>query len=329
MRGADEYVMDIYSTKLRIVTILVGLLIAFLAAFIILAVVWYFFNVTSFYYTLIFILTFVLILDVVQWLLGPYIIGLTFRTKKVDPNDTELNWLLDTIQRVSVANNVKTPALYISNIALPNAFAYSSPLAGKRIAVTRGAINILDRDELEAVIGHEIGHLKHRDVELLMAIGLIPTILFYLGYMLMFSGAMEDRNSGVFIIFAIALIVISFLFNLMILGINRMRETYADINAAKTVPNGAEKLQTALAKIVISSNRTYKRRGQKTVRPTESNFFANMLLFSGFSEAQSMDHHALVEQWRSAKLSRFASVFSDHPHPAKRIQVLERYRNEN
>lgn len=320
--------MDIYSTKLRIATILVGIIIALLAALIVLAVVHYLFGVTSLFNTLTFILLFVLILDVVQWLLGPYIVGMTFRTKKVEPNDTELFWLQDMVERVSASNNIKPPALYISEINMPNAFAYSSPVAGKRIAVTRGAMSILDRDELEAVIGHEIGHLKHRDVELLMAIGLIPTILFYLGYMLMFSGAMQDRDSGVFIIFAIALIIVSFIFNLMILGINRMRESYADINAAKTVPGGASKLQSALAKIVISSNRGYRRRGGRTVRPTDSNFFANMLLFSGFNEEEVMDPEELVSRWKNTKLTRLAGIFSDHPHPAKRIQILERYKEQ-
>lgn len=320
--------MDIYSTKLRLATILVGALIAVLASLIVLAVVWYFFNVTSIYATLFILLGFVLIMDVVQWLIGPYIIGRTFRTKKVDPTSTEYSWLIDMVERVSRANNVRTPSLYISEMPMPNAFAYSSPLAGKRIAVTRGAMNILDRDELEAVIGHEVGHLRHRDVELLIAIGLIPTILFYLGYMLMFSGGMSDRNNGgLFILFAIALIVVSFLFNLMILGINRMRESYADINAARTVPNGADKLQTALAKIVISSNRGYRRSRGRATRPTDSNFFASMLLFSGFNEVPPTDHGTLVEQWRNMKLSRFSGIFSDHPHPAKRIQMLERYRN--
>ncbi|HKJ96294.1 MAG TPA: zinc metalloprotease HtpX [Thermoplasmataceae archaeon] len=320
--------MDIYSAKLRIATILVGILIALLAAFIVLGVATYFFNIASLFSTLTFILAFVLVLDIVQWLLGPYIIGMTFRTKKVDPNDTQLFWLQDMIERVSAANNVRTPTLYISEIAMPNAFAYSSPVAGRRIAVTRGALNILDRDELEAVVGHEVGHLKHRDVELLMAIGLIPTILFYLGYMLMFSGMMEDRNGGIFVIFAILLIIVSFIFNLMILGINRMRESYADINAAKTVPGGAGKLQTALAKIVISSSRSYRKRAGRAVRPTDSNFFANMLLFSGFSEAELMDPEQLVNQWKTTKLSRFAGMFSDHPHPAKRIQLLEKYKNQ-
>ena len=320
--------MDLYSTKLRITTILVGVLIAFLAALIVLGVARYLFGVANLFGTLTFILAFVLVLDIVQWLLGPYIIGMTFRTKKVEPNDPNLFWLQDMIERVASSNNVKTPTLYISEISLPNAFAYSSPAAGKRIAVTRGALNILDRDELEAVIGHEIGHLKHRDVELLMAIGLIPTILFYLGYMLMFSGAMQDRDSGIFIIFAIVLVIDSFIFNLMILGINRMRETYADINAAQTVPGGAAKLQSALAKIVISSNRAYRKREGRAVRPTDSNFFANMLLFSGFNEAEVMNPEDLVNHWKNAKLSRFAGIFSDHPHPAKRIQILEKYRGQ-
>lgn len=320
--------MDIYSAKLRIATILVGIIIAVLAAFIVLGVAVYFFNITNLFTTLTFILVFVLALDIIQWLLGPYIIGMTFRTRKVDSNDSQLFWLQGMIEKVSAANNVKTPALYISEVAMPNAFAYSSPIAGRRIAVTRGALNILDRDELEAVIGHEVGHLRHRDVELLMAIGLIPTILFYLGYMLMFSGAMEDRNGGLFIIFAVVLIVVSFIFNIMILGINRMRESYADINAAKTVDGGAGKLQTALAKIVIASNRSYRRRGSRVVRPTDSNFFANMLLFSGFSEAEIADPEQLVSRWKTTKLSRLAGIFSDHPHPAKRIQILEKYREQ-
>lgn len=319
--------MDIYSTKLRLATMIVGIVIALLAALIVLGVLRYLFGVTNIFNTLAFIIVFVLALDIIQWLLGPYIIGMTFRTKKVDPSDPQLSWLNDMVQRVAASNNVKPPALYISEISLPNAFAYSSPAAGKRIAVTRGALQVLDREELEAVIGHEIGHLKHRDVELLMAIGLIPTILFYLGYMLFFSGAMQDRNSGVFIIFAVVLIVVSFIFNLMILGINRMRETYADINAAKTVRGGAEKLQSALAKIVISSNRAYRRRDGRVVRPTDSNFFANMLLFSGFREENTINPDDLVNQWKNAKLSRFAGIFSDHPHPAKRIQILEKYRD--
>lgn len=321
--------MDLYSAKLRITTILVGVLIALIAAGIMLLVARYAFNVTSLYSTLIFMLGFVLVMDIIQWLIGPYIISRAFRTKRVDPNDSQYFWLQDIVSRVARANNVRTPALYISEVQMPNAFAYSSPTAGKRIAVTRGAMNILDRDELEAVIGHEVGHLRHHDVELLMAIGLIPTIMFYIGYMFMFSGMMDQRNNGVMILLAVVLVIVSFIFNIMILGINRMRESYADINAATTVQGGADKLQTALAKIVIASSKGYRRREGRAVRPTDSNFFASMLLFSGFSDAEIMNPEALVERWRNAKTSRFAAFFSDHPHPARRIQMLEKYRNQS
>ncbi len=319
--------MDLYSAKLRITSILVGVLIALLAGGIMLAVARYIFGVTAMLSLLMLVLGLILVLDIVQWLLGPYIIGRAFRVRKVDPNDSQMFWLNDIISRVATENNVRTPTLYISEIPMPNAFAYSSPVAGKRIAVTRGALNILNRDELEAVIGHEIGHLRHRDVELLMAIGLIPTLMFYLGYMLFFSGAFNNRNGGVMVIFAIALIAVSFAFNIMILGVNRMRESYADLNAARTVNNGAEHLQTALAKIVISSSRPYRRQGKRAARPTDSNFFASMLLFSGFNEASANDPAELVSHWRSKKISRLSGLFSDHPLPEKRIQMLEKYRN--
>ncbi len=320
--------MDLTSTKLRISTILVGILIALIAAGIILLVARYLLNITTLLSSLMFILAFILVLDLIQWLVGPYIIGATFKVKKVETNNAEMSWLVDLVSKIAAENKVRSPSLYISEVAMPNAFAYSSPLAGKRIAVTRGALNILSRDELAAVIGHEVGHLRHRDVELLMAIGLIPTLLFYLGYMLLFSGAMGNRNGGAMVIVAIILVIVSFVFNIMILGINRMRESYADINAAKTVENGATNLQTALAKIVISTSRSYRRRGNRTSRPTDSNFFASMLLFSGFSEASMVDPSELVNQWRNARIPRLAGLFSDHPLPAKRIQMLEKYRGE-
>lgn len=320
--------MDLYSVKLRITSVLVGILIALIAAGLLLLVARYLLGVTALFGTLIFVLGFIVALDIMQWLLGPYIIGRAFRVRKVEANDTQMYWLNDIVKKVASENRVSTPTLYVSEIPLPNAFAYSSPIAGKRIAVTKGALDILNKDELEAVIGHEIGHLRHRDVELLMAIGLIPTLLFYLGYMLFFSGAMGNRNGGALVLGAVVLIVISFVFNIMILGINRMRESYADINAARTIENGASNLQTALAKIVISSRRPSSSRGRGKQRPTDSNFFSSMLLFSNYSQESALNASELVEKWKTARVSRFAGIFSDHPLPAKRIQMLERYKNQ-
>lgn len=316
--------MDLYSTKLKLASVLVGVLIAIIASLIAVAVMRYVFNVQGALNILTIMLTFILILDIVQWLFGPYLIGATFRAKKVDPTDPNYSWLIDSVNKVASMNNMKAPAVYISEIAMPNAFAYGSPIAGKRMAVTRGVMNILNKDELEAVIAHEMGHLKHRDVELLMAIGLIPSIMFYLGYSLLFAGSFggNNRNGGAMILAAIALVILSFIFNIMILGVNRMRESYADINAAQTIPGGAGNLQTALAKIVASTSPAMVNKVQG------SNSFTRMLFFSSVEHRNGLSHLELIEKWKTMRVPLLLSIFSDHPHPAKRIQTLERYKNQ-
>lgn len=312
--------MDILSAKLRILTFLAGVLIAGLAAAIVLAVISYFFGVAvSFHIISIIMLAFV-VLDFVQWLFSPYIIGYAYRLTPVREDDQSNAWLLEMVSRLASNNNLKMPKLFIAEMGFPNAFAYSSPLAGKRVAVTRPLLDILDRDELEAVLAHEMGHLKHRDSELLFAIGLIPTLMFYLAYGLIFSGSSREQNGYAFLV-AIALMVLSFVFNIMILGMNRIRESYADMNAVKTVDGGAVHLQTALAKIVSFTGVKYRRR-----KSDAGSSIATMLLFSDLNSPADGGYTSLLEKWKTMKVSRAASWFSSHPHPAIRIQMLEKYR---
>ncbi len=261
-----------------------------------------------------FILLFVLFIDIIQWLFSPYIIGKAYKLMKVT-SSSDYSYLIDIVNDVAIKNKMKPPDVYIAMNGSPNAFAYSSPVAGKRIAFTKSLLDTLNDDEIKSVAGHELGHLRHHDVELLMAIGLIPTIIFYLAYSMIFSG-MGRRNSGNFIIFAIILFVMSFIFNIMILGINRMRESYADINAAKTIPNGSENLQNALGKIYSKTIPIKNKRNSTT----------NMLMFSDSIENDlGRDYRYLVEKWKTMKVP--LSIFSDHPHPARRIQTLEKYKN--
>ncbi len=312
--------MDLISAKLRITTIFAGLAIAGLAAAIILAVFRYLFGYAFSFNFLFIILGFVLVMDIVQWLFSPYIIGYAYHLTPVREDDMKYSWLSQMVRAISQNNGMRMPQLFIAEVGFPNAFAYSSPLAGKRIAVTRPMLDLLTREELEAVLAHEVGHLRHRDIELLLAIGLIPTIMFYLAYSLLFTGNNRQQNDYGFLI-AIGLMILSFVFNIMILGINRMRESYADLNAVNTANNGAENLQTALAKIVSQTGTRYRRR-----RKESSNNITNMLLFSDLNSESNGGHLALLEEWRHAKVSRVASIFSSHPHPARRIQMLEKYR---
>lgn len=309
--------MNSAGLKIRLATILAGIGIAVVAGIVISVVANYFFNFSYSFLFLGFIMIMVLIMDIVQYLISPYIIGRMYHLRKVNPQDPQTAWLYASLQQVCSYNNQKVPDLFIAETSMANAFAYGSVLSGRRMAVTRGLLNILDKDEIEAVMGHEIGHLKHHDVALLLAIGLIPTIIFYFGYSLIF-GSGRKGGSGYILIAALAMIGISFIFNIMVLGVNRMRESYADVNSAETIPGGAGNLQTALAKIVASTPQ--KRHLRKSARNNAS----SMLMISGLDQGQMGDHRRLLEEWKHAKITLKQSIFSDHPHPAKRIQMLEK-----
>ncbi|MCI2412443.1 zinc metalloprotease HtpX [Cuniculiplasma divulgatum] len=309
--------MDSTGIRIRLATILAGIGIAVIAGLIISVVANYFFNLSYSFSFLGIILVIVLIMDIAQYLLSPYIIGRMYHLRKVNPQDPSTAWLYASLQQVCSYNNQRVPELFIAETPVANAFAYGSLLSGRRMAVTRGLLNILNRDEVEAVMGHEIGHLKHHDVALLLAIGLIPTIIFYFGYSMLFGGGRKGGNGSIFII-ALVMMGVSFVFNIMILGVNRMRESYADVNSAQTIPGGAENLQTALAKIVASTPQ------KKHLRKSAGSSTSSMLMFSGLDQGEMKDHRRLLEEWKHMKISLSQSIFSDHPHPAKRIQMLEK-----
>ncbi len=308
--------MDTYAFKLRFITVLVGMAIALIFAFVVAGVLVYLYGITvtsSLIYMLLIIMLFI---DMAQWLLSPYLVGLTFKLKKA--GESEYPELFDIVREACNYNNIhKIPEIYVALNGSPNAFAYGSPLTGKRIAFTKSILNTLNHDELLAVTGHEIGHIRHHDMELLMAIGLIPTLIFYMAYGTLFS-SFGSRKSGNFLLIAVLLFALSFVFNIMILGVNRIRESYADVNSAKTVPGGAYNLQRSLAKLT-KNTQNYGRNKKRSIN--------DMLMFSdnNFKTDFFDDIDDTIEKLKAMKAPR--SLFSDHPHPAKRIQNLEKYKN--
>jgi heat shock protein HtpX len=82
----------------------------------------------------------------------------------------------------------------IADIPIPNAFAYSSPIAGSRVAVTKGLLKSLDEEEIEAVVGHELGHLKHRDVQVMMFVSILPAVFYFIGYSMLLSSLFGRRD---------------------------------------------------------------------------------------------------------------------------------------
>ena len=275
---------------------------------------------------------FIVFFNVLQWLIAPYLIDAMYRVKKVSRSEEpELHEMLDRLTRKS---GVKSPQFMIARIPIPNAFAYGSPLAGNRVAVTTGLLNTLDAEEVEAVVGHELGHLKHRDVQVMMFVSILPALFYFIGYSMIWSSAFsrrDDRGSGAAVIgfFSILLYWVLTLFTLYL---SRLREYYADRHSASVVEEGSRKLSEGLVKIAESTERLRGR--QRNL----NNMSSLKALFISDPDSARRDLKELyrTKVWRSDQelvskyLSRkvtttdeFRELFYTHPNMVKRLKALQ------
>jgi heat shock protein HtpX len=267
-----------------------------------------------------------------QWLLSPYLIDALYHTRELSQQENpQLHQVVEDLSRKS---GIKTPRLMLAQIPIPNAFAYGSPIAGNRVAVTDGILKTLNPGEVEAVLGHELGHLKHRDVQAMMFVSLLPALFTYIGYSLMLSGAFggKQKNQGSGAVIGIAFMAFSYVLTVFTLYLSRLREYYADRHSASIVDGGAQKLSTGLAKIVqATKNMGRFRRGKRNTSSFKALFIADPDRAEIDSAAISTMAHSggdlqLVQEILSKKLTttdRIMEIFSTHPNIIKRLKTLQ------
>ena len=239
------------------------------------------------------------------------------------------------VESLSEKSGIKKPRLMLAQIPIPNAFAYGSPIAGTRVAVTSGLLKTLDHGEVEAVIGHELGHLRHRDVQIMMFVSLLPALFYFMGYSLMMSSAYGSKRNegGGAALLGMGLVAFSmFLTYVCVTFLSRVREYYADRHSASIVDEGSRKLSEGLAKIVYTTKNM-----RKINKGTGQNLNAFKALFIADPDRADMDSAAistitassdqkLVQEIMSQKLTtadRISEIFSTHPNIIKRLRALQ------
>ncbi|MHA1596791.1 MAG: zinc metalloprotease HtpX [Candidatus Asgardarchaeia archaeon] len=268
------------------------------------------------------LISYVIAINLVQWLIAPYIIDRIYNVKEVKRDENP--WLYTTVERLSRKMGVKMPKVMVADIPIPNAFAYGSIISGSRIALTSTLIKTLDKGEVEAVIGHELGHLKHKDAQVMMFVSLLPAIFYYIGYYFIYSSYYgNERERGALSIIGLFSLVFYFILSLFGLFLSRQREYYADYESATNVERGAEKLSTALVKI----NTYYKTRGGKDSEVYSS--FRALFISDPFEKGEltteDVEESAIIEKLSSRKLSfaeRLVELFSTHPNIVNRLKAL-------
>jgi heat shock protein HtpX len=278
---------------------------------------------------------FVVVLNVAQWLMSPYLVGWIYKVKEMPQNENlQVHQMISDLSRKS---GISKPKLMLSQIPLPNAFAYGSPLTGSRVAVTQGLLNNLDDGEVEAVVGHELGHLKHRDVQVMMVVSFLPALFYYIGYSLMLSGMFggnTDRKNGGGggnnALFGIAFMAFSWVLTLFTLYLSRLREYYADRHSAQIVENGAQKLSTGLVTIVQESKHPTQKEQQKSNTSYKALFIADPerakadaveLNANRITNKQDLLRETLSK--KPTQVDKFAEIFSTHPNIIKRLRALQ------
>lgn len=282
------------------------------------------------------IVTLVLIVvsfNIVQWLIAPYVINAIYRAREVTKSQNPQ--LHEMVERLSKKSGMKMPKVMVADIPVPNAFAYSSPLAGSRVAVTTGLLKTLEEEEIEAVIGHELGHLKHRDVQVMMFVSILPAIFYFIGYSMLLSSMLgrRDKGGGGAAVIGIASLFLYWVLTMFTLYLSRVREYFADRHSVSIVEEGPRKLSEGLTKIVYSTGR------MKRSRPETRSFNSFKALFISDPDHAEVDAIAIVQsssltgdqklvqealKRKVTALDKFLELFSTHPNIVKRLRALQK-----
>ena len=121
-----------------------------------------------------------------QYLIGPSLVRLMMKVKWVsEDEEPELHRM---VAELAERAGIPKPKVGISHLGIPNAFAFGRSRRDGRVCITEGIRRLLSRDELKAVIGHEIAHIKNRDMLIITLLSAIPLILYWIAWRMMWGG---------------------------------------------------------------------------------------------------------------------------------------------
>lgn len=262
---------------------------------------------------------FALLLVLFQWAIAPNLIRISINMRLV--GKSEYPEIYEVVERICKKHKVPFPKIAIANIGIPNAFVFGRTPSTATLVLTRGLLNNLQKDEIEGVIGHELGHIKNKDMVIMTIASAIPIIAYFVARDLMFRG-----RRGFAVLFGVGAFAIYFITNLLVLALSRLREYYADrFGGISTRPRA---LASALAKITygLGINREAANESLRAffiIDPITSTFE-----ISHFSKEYSDLHISEEEvkkamEWEKSNVFiRIMEIWRTHPLTFKRIRAL-------
>jgi len=225
-----------------------------------------------------------------------------YNAQEVDPREAPM--LYKVVERLVERGSLPMPKVYIIHDHIPNAFATGRNPEHAAVAITTGLLELLNEDEIEGVMAHELSHVGHRDILIATIAATIAGAVAFIANMLQFGAMFGNRNrNGNPILMILMAILLPIAASVIQMSISRSREFMADEGAARLTGH-PEWLQDALIKL---SN--YNLRGEVQGATPEN---AHMFIISPFD----------------GKNISFANLFRTHPTTEQRLERLEQLKRE-
>jgi len=277
---------------------------------------------------LIFALILWIIMSLIAYFQGDNILLAMSRARKISHDDHPR--LYNIVEEMKIASGLETmPSLYIVDDPAMNAFATGRDPQKASITVTSGLLQKLNRDELQGVIGHEMAHIKNRDV-LLMAmcsvlLGTIVMLAWYASRFMIFGGMGGTRRSSssgggglgqiIIIIVALVLMILAPLMaQLIYFAISRKREYLADASSAlyTRYPDG---LASALEKLAASTDQL--RSANKATAPM---YIVNPFRKQGMAATDLTSTHPPISERIRILRSMAGASFADYTTAYRKVR---------
>lgn len=221
------------------------------------------------------------------------------RYKAIEVNRQNAKGFYEIVERLATKANIPMPKIYIIPEQLPNAFATGRNPKNAAVAATQGLLNLMDENEIEAVMAHELSHVRHYDILIGTIAATIAGAIAIIANILQYGAMLNSRdNRGNMLVLLASAIILPIAASIIQMTISRNREYMADEGAAR-ITGHPEWLQNALRKL-----ESYSKQGV-------------------IQRADQESAHMFIVNPLAGKKMNFASLFSTHPTTADRIARLE------
>jgi heat shock protein HtpX len=271
----------------------------------------------------------------IQFAISPYIVRASTHLRYLHAGENP--WLEGVVVKLAQAAGVKPPRLALVPDSTPNAFVFGNSSNNMTLAVNQGLLSQLNEDEIQGVIGHELGHIRHKDSIVMTFLSAIPLIAYVIvrmafGFRVYGSRNQRDNGAGYIILAGVVALAVYFISQLLVMRLSRLREHFADVFSAYLTA-APKNLESALTRITyglsLSNQEPHGARALYISDPALAKDEVRQIMQN--KNQYDLDHNGILDEhelelaMQQEAKSRWGSVneaFSTHPPTYKRILLL-------